>query len=100
MGAYGSDWADNPTTQIQWGLAYIGGSYGTPCGAWSEFRVPGLVLTGDPASGVGHAASTSRRLVELLLGELRPARRTGSTTTSRIVRRCANDCLATFAAAS
>ncbi len=41
MGAYGSDWADNPTTQIQWGLAYIRGSYGTPCGAWSEFRSQG-----------------------------------------------------------
>ena len=41
MGAYGSDWADNPTTQIQWGLAYIRSSYGTPCGAWSEFRSQG-----------------------------------------------------------
>jgi len=41
MGAYGSDWADNPTTQIQWGLAYIRGSYGTPCGAWSEFQSQG-----------------------------------------------------------
>jgi hypothetical protein len=41
MGAYGSDWADNPTTQIQWGLAYIRSSYGTPCGAWSEFQSQG-----------------------------------------------------------
>jgi hypothetical protein len=41
MGAYGSDWADNPTTQIRWGLAYISGSHGTPCGAWSEFRSQG-----------------------------------------------------------
>ena len=41
MGAYGSDWADNPTTQIQWGLAYIRDSYGTPCGAWSEFQAQG-----------------------------------------------------------
>ena len=41
MGAYGSDWADNPTTQIRWGLAYISGSYGTPCGAWSEFQSQG-----------------------------------------------------------
>ena len=41
MGAYGSDWADNPTTQIQWGLAYIRDSYGTPCGAWSEFQSQG-----------------------------------------------------------
>ena len=41
MGAYGSDWADNPTTQIQWGLAYIRDVYGTPCGAWSEFQSQG-----------------------------------------------------------
>jgi hypothetical protein len=41
MSAYGSDWADNPTTQIQWGLAYIRDSYGTPCGAWSEFQAQG-----------------------------------------------------------
>jgi hypothetical protein len=41
MGAYGSDWADNPTTQIQWGLAYVRGSYGTPCGAWSAFQSQG-----------------------------------------------------------
>jgi hypothetical protein len=41
MAAYGSDWADNPTTQIQWGLAYIRDSYGTPCGAWSELRSEG-----------------------------------------------------------
>jgi uncharacterized membrane protein len=41
MSAYGSDWADNPTTQIEWGLAYIRDSYGTPCGAWSEFEAQG-----------------------------------------------------------
>jgi hypothetical protein len=36
MGAYGSDWATNPATQIKWGLSYISGSYGTPCGAWGH----------------------------------------------------------------
>ena len=41
MSAYGGDWESNPTTQIQWGLAYIRDSYGTPCGAWSEFRAQG-----------------------------------------------------------
>ncbi len=41
MAAYGSDWRDNPVTQIQWGLAYVKGSYGTPCGAWSAFRSKG-----------------------------------------------------------
>jgi hypothetical protein len=41
MSAFGSDWADSATTQIQWGLAYIRDSYATPCGAWSEFRSRG-----------------------------------------------------------
>ena len=38
---YGADWQNNPVTQIQWGLAYIGDSYGTPCGAWSTFQSKG-----------------------------------------------------------
>lgn len=41
MGAYGSDWQRNPVTQIRWGLSYIRGTYGTPCGAWSAFRSKG-----------------------------------------------------------
>ena len=28
-----ANWSD-PRTQIRWGLAYIHGKYGTPCGAW------------------------------------------------------------------
>jgi hypothetical protein len=36
MGSAGSDWATNPATQITWGLGYITGRYGTPCGAWSH----------------------------------------------------------------
>ncbi len=36
MGTAGSDWATNPATQIEWGLGYIAGRYGTPCGAWSH----------------------------------------------------------------
>lgn len=32
----GADWQTNPATQIAWGLDYIAGSYGTPCGAWSH----------------------------------------------------------------
>ncbi|CAN5436003.1 hypothetical protein BH10ACT10_BH10ACT10_03750 [soil metagenome] len=35
MSSSGSDWANNAATQIRWGLGYIKGSYGTPCGAWS-----------------------------------------------------------------
>jgi len=37
MGSAGSDWRTNPKTQIKWGLRYIKGRYGTPCGAWAHF---------------------------------------------------------------
>ena len=33
MSAMGSDWRTNPLTQIEWGLWYIGRSYGSPCNA-------------------------------------------------------------------
>ena len=36
MAARGADWRTNPTTQMQWGLDYIGARYGTPCGAWDH----------------------------------------------------------------
>jgi hypothetical protein len=35
MATAGADWQTNPATQIEWGLGYIRGSYGSPCGAWS-----------------------------------------------------------------
>jgi hypothetical protein len=35
MASAGADWATNPATQITWGLGYIQGRYGTPCGAWA-----------------------------------------------------------------
>jgi hypothetical protein len=38
MSSAGSDWRTNPKTQIKWGLRYIKGRYGTPCGAWAHFR--------------------------------------------------------------
>jgi hypothetical protein len=41
MAKYGSDWETNPVTQIKWGLDYIKGRYGTPCGAWSAFQSKG-----------------------------------------------------------
>jgi hypothetical protein len=37
MSSAGSDWRTNPKTQIKWGLRYIKGRYGTPCGAWAHF---------------------------------------------------------------
>lgn len=33
MGSVAADWRTNPATQITWGLNYIAGRYGTPCGA-------------------------------------------------------------------
>ena len=41
MSAYGADWQDNAVTQIEWGLAYINQSYGSPCGAWSTVQSQG-----------------------------------------------------------
>ena len=34
MGAAGPDWRGNAATQIDWGLSYIKGRYGTPTDAW------------------------------------------------------------------
>ena len=36
MGAGGGDWQNDPRVQIRWGLGYISGSYGSPCGAWAH----------------------------------------------------------------
>lgn len=36
MASAGPNWRSNPTTQIKWGLRYIKGRYGSPCGAWSH----------------------------------------------------------------
>jgi hypothetical protein len=36
MASAGADWATNPETQIRWGLDYIRGRYGSPCGAWNQ----------------------------------------------------------------
>ena len=41
MASVGSDWRTNPATQIKWGLRYIKGRYGTPCGAWSHSQSRG-----------------------------------------------------------
>lgn len=38
MASHGDDWQTNPATQIRWGLSYISGRYGTPCGAWQFFQ--------------------------------------------------------------
>jgi hypothetical protein len=41
MASVGADWATNPATQITWGLGYISGRFGTPCGAWGHSQAKG-----------------------------------------------------------
>jgi hypothetical protein len=36
MATAGGDWQTNAATQIKWGLTYIQGRYGSPCGAWAH----------------------------------------------------------------
>jgi hypothetical protein len=36
MASAGADWHTSAATQIRWGLTYIHGRYGSPCGAWSH----------------------------------------------------------------
>ncbi len=36
MASTGADYRTNYKTQIRWGLTYIEGRYGTPCGAWGH----------------------------------------------------------------
>jgi hypothetical protein len=41
MGSVADDWKTNPATQIKWGLGYIKGRYGDPCGAWQHSQSTG-----------------------------------------------------------
>ena len=41
MASSGPDWQNNAETQINWGLGYISGRYGTPCGAWGHSQASG-----------------------------------------------------------
>lgn len=36
MASAGADWETNYETQINWGLGYINGRYGSACGAWNH----------------------------------------------------------------
>lgn len=38
MASAGPNWRTDASTQIKWGLGYISGRYGTPCGAWAHFK--------------------------------------------------------------
>lgn len=37
----GAGWQTSATVQINWGLGYISGRYGTPCGAWAHSQSSG-----------------------------------------------------------
>jgi len=41
MASAGPDWQTNAATQVKWGLDYIKGTYGSPCGAWSHEEATG-----------------------------------------------------------
>ncbi|MGC5222531.1 hypothetical protein ACPW96_08005 [Micromonospora sp. DT81.3] len=41
MASAGADWQTNAATQVAWGLGYIAGRYGTPCGAWAHSQSVG-----------------------------------------------------------
>ena len=41
MATAGGDWQNSYETQITWGLGYISGSYGSPCGAWAHSNAYG-----------------------------------------------------------
>jgi hypothetical protein len=36
MASAGANWQTDAATQIRWGLTYIQGRYGSPCGAWAH----------------------------------------------------------------
>jgi hypothetical protein len=42
MSSAGADWANNPVTQIRWGLGYIADRYGSPCSAWGHSQSHGF----------------------------------------------------------
>jgi len=41
MASAGPDWQTDAATQIRWGLGYIKGLYGSPCGAWAHEQAAG-----------------------------------------------------------
>jgi hypothetical protein len=41
MASAGPDWQTDAATQIRWGLGYIKGLYGSPCGAWAHEEADG-----------------------------------------------------------
>jgi len=46
MRSSGADYLTNPRTQIDWGLGYIAGRYGSPAGAWAHSQATNWYDTG------------------------------------------------------
>jgi Transglycosylase SLT domain len=38
MESEGSDWADNPMTQVRWAVKYMRSRYGSACSAWDFWQ--------------------------------------------------------------
>lgn len=38
MASAGSDWHDNPVTQVKWMIGYVNSRYGSACGAWGYWQ--------------------------------------------------------------
>ncbi|MGI5201625.1 NlpC/P60 family protein [Spirillospora sp. CA-108201] len=55
MAAAGSDWLTNWATQINWGLGYIQGRYGSPAGAWRHSQNTGWYARGTNGAAPGLA---------------------------------------------
>ena len=41
MSSAGADWQNDYRVQIRWGIGYIAGRYGSPCGAWAQSQAVG-----------------------------------------------------------
>jgi len=41
LASAGPDWQTSAATQIEWGLGYIKGRYGSPCAAWDHEQATG-----------------------------------------------------------
>ena len=81
MGSAGADWQTNPATQIAWGLGYISGRYGSPCGAWAHSQSDRLVLIRMP--GAGRLAPALGSRCSGAAGHLHPQRHQALTPNRR-----------------
>ncbi|MFF4529229.1 tape measure protein [Streptomyces sp. NPDC001407] len=90
MASAGSDWRDNATTQIRWGLGYIGERYGDPSKAYSFWKrnnwyANGGLVTKPTVAMVGEAGPelvlplSRRERTEELLARAGLAQKQGHT---------------------